>query len=332
MAYVNLECSDPFSKRFREVTGNIPGTLENDLLHLADHVGKGVLLFEEISPGIEILAANFSLLTEDLVFNFLPGGEASSYILGFHEMILSGETDGDRWLPPGIREKEPQGSFVCLADMDPGKRVVYAKDRQIRSLLLRVGKDRLSQLTSDEDGYAFRKMLYGSGKDGPVRLPIHYQYRLLIGDFLEKVRQHPFRKLFAIRNISTLFAYLSQQIAALERLGKEGTAMSERDIGSLWSVEQYLCIHYRKEFPGIGKLSRISAMSPTNLKTKFKKYYGETLFNYYQKNKLEQAKRLLDQRLPVKVVAHEIGYSTPSHFTLAFKKVYGYSPSSARSG
>jgi AraC-like DNA-binding protein len=91
-------------------------------------------------------------------------------------------------------------------------------------------------------------------------------------------------------------------------------------------VEQYLCLHYRTEFPGIEKLSRISAMSPTSLKTKFKKYYGDTLFGYYQKNKLEHARKLLDSKVPVKVVATEIGYSNPSHFTLAFKKEYGFSP------
>jgi AraC family transcriptional regulator len=112
----------------------------------------------------------------------------------------------------------------------------------------------------------------------------------------------------------------------MKKLVEDGNYLSAQDMHNLSKVEQHLCANYKKEFPGIEKLSRISAMSPTSLKTKFKKYYGETIFGYYQKNKLERARKLLDGKVPVKVVATEIGYSNPSHFTLAFKKEYGFSP------
>jgi len=138
--------------------------------------------------------------------------------------------------------------------------------------------------------------------------------------------QHPFRELFTIRNVSILVEYLLQQFFVMERLTKDGNYLSTQDTLNLSKVEHHLCSNYKQEFPGIEKLSRISAMSPTSLKTKFKKYYGETLFGYYQKNKLEHARKLLDNKVPVKVVATEIGYSNPSHFTLAFKKEYGFSP------
>jgi len=78
--------------------------------------------------------------------------------------------------------------------------------------------------------------------------------------------QHPFRELFTIRNISILVEYLLQQFFVMDKLAGEGNYLSSQDTVNLSKVEQHLCVHYKKEFPGIEKLSRISAMSPPVLK------------------------------------------------------------------
>ena len=327
MSYVSLENSESFLKCFEVIAEDKSSIVSESLLYLSGKTGKGFMTVAGLATGIEVLAVNVSALTEDLVFNFLPSSDASSYLLSFDEIEFPGNGDNELiFNSTAIAGQRQIYSSVSIADAAAGRVVTYPKDRIVRSILVRVKKSSLDQLIRDFDAGTISRILGKPGAGETLTWPITFKYRLLLNDFMTEIVQHPFRELFTIRNVSVLIEYLLQQFFVMDRLGREGNGLSDTDTHSLSRVEQQLCLQYKTEFPGIEKLSRISAMSPTSLKTKFKRYYGDTLFGYYQKNKLEHARKLLDNKVPVKVVATEIGYSNPSHFTLAFKKEYGFSP------
>lgn len=325
MSYVSLENSESFLKCFEVMAEDKSSIVSDSILYLQGKAGKGFVTVAGIA-GIEVLGLNVSGLTEDLVLNFPSSRGESSYILSFEEIDRSGKADPDGPAADADRAAAGLESTVAISDLVEGKVITYPKDAVIRSLIVRIRRSGLEQLIEDFDAGTIGTILASAGSDHSLSWPITFKYRLLLEDFMSEIVQHPFRELFTIRNISILVEYLLQQFFVMNKLGRDGNVLSPQDTHSLSRVEQYLCIHYKTEFPGIEKLSRISAMSPTSLKTKFKRYYGETLFGYYQKNKLEHARKLLDSKIPVKVVATEIGYSNPSHFTLAFKKEYGFSP------
>jgi AraC-like DNA-binding protein len=327
MSYVSLENSDSFLKCFEVIAEDKSCIVSDSVLYLSGKTGKGFVTVAGLAAGIEVLAVNASMLTEDLVFNFLPSRGESTYILSFDEIDpAAGKADQEGMATPADGAPEGTQSTVSITDLAYGKVITYPKDKVIRSLVVRVRRSGLEHLIQDFDAGTIPSIFESTGNRHSLSWPITFKYRLLLEDFMSEIVQHPFRELFTIRNVSILVEYLLQQFFVMDKLRGEKNVLSIQDTHSLSRVEQYLCLHYRTEFPGIEKLSRISAMSPTSLKTKFKKYYGETLFGYYQKNKLEHARKLLDSKVPVKVVATEIGYSNPSHFTLAFKKEYGFSP------
>jgi AraC-like DNA-binding protein len=326
MSYVSLENSESFLKCFEVIAEDKSCIVSDSVLYYSGKTGKGFLTVAGIATGIEVLAVNLSMLSEELSFHFEPSSDAASYILSFDEIEIPGKGESDLALTQAVFSPEQLHSSVSIADAAVGRTILYPKDRNIRSIIVRVRQSALDHLIRDFDAGTISRILQAKGRESVLTWPITFKYRLLLNDFMTEIVQHPFKELFTIRNISVLMEYLLQQFFVMDKLSKEGNALSEQDTHSLSRVEQHLCLHYKTEFPGIEKLSRISAMSPTSLKTKFKKYYGDTLFGYYQKNKLEHARKLLDNKIPVKVVATEIGYSNPSHFTLAFKKEYGFSP------
>lgn len=326
MSYVSLENSDSFLKCFEMIAEERSGAVSDSVLYCSGKIGKGFITVAGVATGIEVLGVNLSMLTEDVTLQFLPSPHAASYILNFDEIEVPGKGESELAPAQAVFSPEQVHSSVSIADAASGRTITYPKDRTIRSIVIRVRMSALDELIRDFDAGTIGRILQARGGGQVLTWPITFKYRLLLNDFMTEIVQHPFRELFTIRNVSVLIEYLLQQFFVMDKLSKEGNALSIQDTHSLSRVEQHLCLHYKTEFPGIEKLSRISAMSPTSLKTKFKKYYGDTLFGYYQKNKLEHARKLLDNKIPVKVVATEIGYSNPSHFTLAFKKEYGFSP------
>ncbi len=78
----------------------------------------------------------------------------------------------------------------------------------------------------------------------------------------------------------------------------------------------------------IKELAKKSDFSMTTLKTYFKALYGESIYAYSKRIKLEKSRILLIQnRLSVAQTALEVGYENPAKFSSAFKKEYGISPS-----
>ena len=98
------------------------------------------------------------------------------------------------------------------------------------------------------------------------------------------------------------------------------------DIVSLQRVETILKDEEIDKFPTILNLAKIAHMSGTKLKVRFKQVYGYRLYEFYNKQRLEKAKLLIEHGITAKEAAYSIGFNDVSNFTKAFKKEYGFTP------
>lgn len=94
-------------------------------------------------------------------------------------------------------------------------------------------------------------------------------------------------------------------------------------------------LHFAKEYlrnnltepPSFPELARIVGLSEYQLKRGFKAMFGETVFGFLAEHRLERAQMLLLEReKSVGEIAYELGYSSPQHFSTAFKKKFGLPP------
>lgn len=79
--------------------------------------------------------------------------------------------------------------------------------------------------------------------------------------------------------------------------------------------------------PVLNELAHIASMSETKLKQLFKQTFGYTIYNYFQKARMEEAAFLLKQaKHSVSEVGYELGFSNLSHFSRLFESHYGITP------
>ncbi|MDQ0593597.1 AraC-like DNA-binding protein [Chryseobacterium ginsenosidimutans] len=79
--------------------------------------------------------------------------------------------------------------------------------------------------------------------------------------------------------------------------------------------------------PVLNELAHIASMSETKLKQLFKQTFGNTIYNYYQKARMEEAAFLLKQaKHSVSEVGYELGFTNLSHFSRLFERQYGVTP------
>lgn len=81
----------------------------------------------------------------------------------------------------------------------------------------------------------------------------------------------------------------------------------------------------------IAEIAGLCGVSESHFRRTFKLSTGMSFTAYVEKVRLERAKILLaDPRLPLKVVAHRLGFRHPSAFSNAFRKATGVTPRAFR--
>lgn len=83
--------------------------------------------------------------------------------------------------------------------------------------------------------------------------------------------------------------------------------------------------------PSIRELARLVGLNEFSLKKGFRDTFQTTIYGYVNELKMEQARQLiLEGDKTIHEIASLTGYKNPQHFTVAFKKYFGYLPSKLR--
>ena len=105
---------------------------------------------------------------------------------------------------------------------------------------------------------------------------------------------------------------------------------TEKDRRSLQNAKELLNSRMDNP-PTIIELAKLVGVNEYKLKKGFKELFGTTIFGYIHNSRMSLAKRLLlGTDKTAKEIAYQVGYSSPQHFSNAFKKQFGVTPNNVR--
>jgi len=79
--------------------------------------------------------------------------------------------------------------------------------------------------------------------------------------------------------------------------------------------------------PSLPGLAKMAGFSETKMKDLFKQVFGDTIYNYYQQARMEEAAFLLKHGgLSVSETGYQLGFANLSHFGRLFEKYHGSKP------
>lgn len=105
------------------------------------------------------------------------------------------------------------------------------------------------------------------------------------------------------------------------------SGLTRAEVEKFHALKSYLEASFQQEH-SLRSLARKYAMNEFKLKKGFKELFGDTIFAYIHSLKMKEARLLLEEQgLNVTQVSVRTGYKNPNHFSAAFKKSFGISPS-----
>lgn len=143
-------------------------------------------------------------------------------------------------------------------------------------------------------------------------------------------RQGPMKILLTQSRILELLALQVEQLSTGK---KERSAFSDDDLQRLYALKEYIAVHFLDDGLSLTALSRTACLNEFKLKKGFKSAFGETVFGYVRRLRMDYAANLLhDTTQTVDEVADVLGYEHAHHFAKAFKDYSGYAPTAYRHG
>lgn len=149
---------------------------------------------------------------------------------------------------------------------------------------------------------------------------------------LEQMIHHPYegllKNIFLQSKALELLIYSSDQFIKNNPHDRFGCRFltHDEDRQKIIKAKNILLAHLDSPIT-IKELARKIAMNECYLKKGFKAMFGTTVYDFFQKERMERAKYMLNEKgLPVSEVAIKMGYSCISHFSTAFKKHTGLKP------
>jgi AraC-like DNA-binding protein len=111
------------------------------------------------------------------------------------------------------------------------------------------------------------------------------------------------------------------------------TKEDEGGLGGKVRHAQRLVDSHIPAMPSVSDLAREVSLTPTALSAAFRDQNGVSIAEYAAGQRMRRAHHLLaSTALPLKQIAHELGYNHTSNFCLAFKRHFGITPRQARYG
>ena len=98
------------------------------------------------------------------------------------------------------------------------------------------------------------------------------------------------------------------------------------DVDVLRAAREFLHAHSAAP-PSISALARRFGINRTKLTEGFRLAFGQTIYDYVQSVRMQQARQLLlDTDLPIALVGEKVGYERQTSFATAFRRHFGFAP------
>jgi AraC-like DNA-binding protein len=312
---------EDFEKWLAGFATKLDATLNDRTLTIPSRYGAGIITARNVNANFSYAIMNFTL-PGDLEMHRESGSKG--FLITFNQ--VEGHKESTVGLPSHpLADKKPFfRNDIFLTEASDSASLRLAAGTTVKRLLIFCSHELAMQyLPADlyEKLATFARANSGSGNP----LFINLTHRTMLKELFEIKDNDPVSQIKRLSSVihlieRSLHSFLRQEQATLPR------SVKKTDLESMQHIEQILSSRL-EGFPSLESLAHEVFMSTSKLKNLFKQVYGHTLYDYYNKSRLQRARDLLlNGQVSIKQAGSEIGFSNLSHFAKAFRKEFGILP------
>ncbi len=309
-----------------EIVKNIknPFSRENFMAKVKPSFGKGTFVWYNLGNGIASYTYAYEL-SHDTVATLYSDVAGAVLVFNLGDEFTHAYKNGTKYV---IKKNS---FFIGFSSHAFEMKICMSKGKQYKTVNIGIKEELLLQLIR-QYGDVYAKMVNDTLLNG---------YAILEGGEIDRTWMH-LLKMFPLHEMDENLLHVMKLEGHIMHLVHDTIVCVMRmmdkmsdlnlDIVKINSLERARNIihnEYDKEL-SIKQIAYRSAINECYLKKDFKAYYGMTLYEMLQTQRLEMAKQLLEKAMSVKEVSSKVGYKHSGHFSKLFTQRFGVSPSMYR--
>lgn len=313
-----------FHSNLKDFAAELGTSLNQDTMTFPPRFGDGYLRAIRLPNGLSVMVADCNTETDLELRRKVM--EPFFYILGFDEIYIkrnySHEMGGEKLVhfPPLF-----SGAYLNSTMID--HMAFVSKGCTVTAVKIIFDSNWMSKYLGIEKDDKILKRYLALKTKKLLMEPLDGEYKLLIKELIDADFQSPVYYTVVENRVMMLIEKFFTQL--YQRAGKLPAYRIERsEIYKMMEVEAELIKDFSKPAPTIELLASKFGMGISKLKRQFRLVYGFPIYEYFQKYRMEMAKKmLLTGEYSIKEIGYKLCYQNLSNFARAFKKTYQYLPS-----
>jgi AraC-like DNA-binding protein len=308
-----------FVKSFGEKF-NIP--VNKDKLKIPAAMGKGFIKFKDIEDGIRFAMHHYTLKQELHLKRKTPKENYDLISIVFNSNEIPTDVTPDR--KTAIQFLKSNGSSIQIASSALSTETIFPANIEVYFGVIGIKRQLLTSLLGLEKiSGPLETILNGNGLFF-YHEKMHSEVLRTLKQISEIDEQDELSVLYYKIKIRELIYLLFNKL--LDRGGEKQRPVNKADIDKLSAVRTAILADLSQP-PELRALAKMAGMSETKLKQLFKQTFGDTIYNYFQNERMREAGFLLKHAgYSVSEAGYYLGFSNLSHFSRLFEKHYGITP------
>ncbi|MEO7121452.1 MAG: AraC family transcriptional regulator [Ginsengibacter sp.] len=306
---------------------SLGASLEENKLVLPASIGEGYMQLINLPMDIQALISDFSI--DDDVYLIRQRSFEEFYNLRLEVIQSSHRTE--LLIDEEVIETTTSKGYAYLSSSLFTLAYKARKGMKVRSLNLRFSKKDIESITgfTDENELLSNSVTNNVHKDRIITASM--EMLTLLNEIIQLDKNDPNLKLKML-NRSLYFSELFFKgiNSSKQKVDSAKVQVTKTDFDRIREVEKIIIGSLDQLLPKQQQLATKAHMSVSKLKYIFKAVHGTSIYNYYQKARMEKSLELLQDGKTVTETAYELGYSDLSNFTRTFKKQFNLSPGSIK--
>ena len=309
-----------FAKKF-----DLP--LDGDRLMIPPAMGVGSIRRIAISAGLKLIVHRYKL-KEDFILNRV-GTEAPNDLVSviFHSNESTASVDtGDNAHPLS----RSTAFAIQIASTDLNSQIRFPANTDIYFLVVGIKKDALGELLAIRHPNNVVQTILAEAQGFLFYESMSVEVFKLVKQVTDAGEDNALSDLYYRLKIQELLYLVFEKLQ--KRESERHSAIHRNDGEKLLLVRTAILADLSLP-PSLPALAKMAGMGETKMKDLFKQVFGDTIYNYYQQARMEEAAFLLKHGgLSVSEVGYQLGFTNLSHFGRLFERYHGVKPKKYSSG
>jgi AraC-like DNA-binding protein len=304
---------------------NVP--IEGDRLIIPSSMGTGSIRRIALMPGLKLIVHRYTL-KEDLILKRV-GIDAPNDLVSviFHSNEALAMVDTGEKADPLSRSS---AFAIQIASTDLNSQIRFPANTDIYFLVVGILKDLLKELLALKNPGSVVQTILNAEPGFLFYESMSVDIHKLVKQVTDAREDDELSNFYQRIRVQELLYMVFGKLQ--KRESQRHSAIHKEDVEKLDLIRAAILSDLSVP-PGLPELAKMAGFGETKMKDLFKQVFGDTIYNYYQQARMEEAAFLLKHGgLSVSETGYQLGFSNLSHFGRLFEKYHGVKPKKYASG